>query len=192
MAATVPPLLIAHCRAGFEAECGEDLSRVASGASRGLAITKVADSAFVTAACDALDEKRLASAIASGPPVFARSVFAGTGPHLLSSRDRVTPLTELARSFGHKFGALWLETPDTNEGKMVSGFCRRVSPLLTESLRSAGLLATDDSTAPRLHLLFATPDTVYAGTSDAETGSAWPMGYTSTAHARRSAIAVDP
>ena len=170
------PLLVAHCRTGFEAECGEDLSRIALRAARGVAIARVTGSAFVVATCEGLDASRLDAAIASAPPIFSRSIFSAAGPSTLAGRDRVTPLTALARALQPPFNELWLETPDTNEGKTLSGFCRRILPLLNASMQSSGLLAADDATRPRLHLLFTAPDTVYAGTSNAATGSPWPMG----------------
>jgi len=176
VAPSVDTLLVAHCRVGFEAECGEDLSRIAAHAADDFAIAKTDRSAFVVATCAGLDERRLDAASVSTPPVFARSVFSATGPSRLTGRDRVTPLTALAARLQPPFSELWLETPDTNEGKTLSGFCRRISPLLIASMQSSGMLAAGDPTRHRLHLLFTAPDTVYAGTSDRATGSPWPMG----------------
>src|SRR5581483_7238897 len=71
---------------------------------------------------------------------------------------------------------------DSNEGKTLSGLCRRLEPLLEHALVDAGLMprvAAADAkpvSATRLHVLFTTRDAAYVGWSDASAGSPWPMG----------------
>ncbi len=128
-----------------------------------------------------------------------RSFFVGSGPHVLfdpravaGRPDRVVPLRELVaacvadaplRSPGRPMPAadLWLETPDTNDGKELSGVCRALAAPLGEALRASGALAgRDDAPRPgpqaRLHVLFADGAHVYVGTSEPPWGSRWPMG----------------
>ncbi|MCX7196198.1 MAG: 23S rRNA (cytidine(2498)-2'-O)-methyltransferase RlmM, partial [Proteobacteria bacterium] len=43
----------------------------------------------------------------------------------LPDRDRLTPLLAAIPDTSAKFSTLWLETPDTNDGKTLSGFIKR-------------------------------------------------------------------
>src|SRR5438270_13780457 len=92
---TTQPIILGHCRPGFEAECATDLARIATRAGVRIDSTLVPGSAFVAAAADGLDPVRWDSALSRTPPWFARSIFVGDGPHGLSERDRVTPLLAL-------------------------------------------------------------------------------------------------
>ena len=71
----------------------------------------------------------------------------------LPERDRLTPLLAAVPDTPQQFGALWLETPDTNDGKTLSGFTRRFQPLLEEKLRASGRLAGRCQPAAPAHLL---------------------------------------
>lgn len=89
----------------------------------------------------------------------------------LSERDRLTPLLAALPAMPQKFGAVYLEVPDTNEGKTLSGFTRRFQPLLEEKLREAERLM-DDSSLPRLHIFFPSPNRALIATSDPHNSSA--------------------
>lgn len=108
--------------------------------------------------------------------MFARSVFTALPLLTLASGDRITPVLAKARSLASGFCTVWLETPDSNEGKTVSGLCRRLTPLLEDAMRAAGMLASDATPRPRLHVLFTDRDHAYVGMSEAGSGSRWPMG----------------
>ena len=168
--------IVAHCRSGFEAECVSDILRIAARARMRVACDAVAGGALVSGACEALDEERWQAALAATPPWFARSMFVGDGPHALPGRDRITPLLAIATRHEPPFRAIWLETPDTNEGKTRSGLCRRLSAPLTSAADPAGLIAPDDPRGLRLHIVFVDATLAWVGTSRAATGSPWPMG----------------
>lgn len=170
-----PATIVAHCRIGFEPECGSDLERVAAQARMPLAVDARRDRAFVTAV-GVEDVRRWNHALAAEPPQFARSLFAGSGPHVLSSRDRIEPLIALVADLGPPFQSVWLETADTNEGKTHSGLCRRLAPLFEAELISRKMLVRDAADRPRLHVLFETAERAWVGISESPTGSAWPMG----------------
>lgn len=108
--------------------------------------------------------------------MFVRSLATGSGPHALSTHDRITPLLALAASLGPPYQCVWLETADTNQGKMQSGLCRRLAPLLDDAMRRAGLLAGGDVRLPRLQVLFDGDERAWLGVSRPPSGSAWPMG----------------
>ncbi|MEO5699403.1 MAG: 23S rRNA (cytidine(2498)-2'-O)-methyltransferase RlmM [Casimicrobiaceae bacterium] len=163
---------MAHCRAGFEAECAEDLARLAGHA--GAILTPLPGiPALARVALARFDVRRWRGALATHPPVFARALFTAAREVTLG-RDRIGPIVAAAGTFA-PFSAVWLETPDTNEGKTLSGLCRRLQPLLEHALVAAGMLDAAQASAPRLHVLFTAKNAALVGISTA--GEArWPMG----------------
>ena len=168
--------ILVQCRPGFEMDAGQELQthtqRLAG------QITVQANSGFVYLALDTpaphdeirrrLDVSRL---------IFARQSFQVLSIiDDLPERDRLTPLRAAIESFGERFSAVLLETPDTNEGKQQSGFLKRFGPLLEESLGKAGLLRPDSPHLPRLHVFLVGSQQAWLGLSLASEGSPWPMG----------------
>ena len=196
--------LIAHCRAGFEPETAADLARLASGLREEFSMDAPVGRGFVVATLDRLDFRSLARAFEHSPPIFARSLFAGAGPHTLidpsaskARPDRVGPLATLIEQLAAEvapddrapranpspvFDEVRLETPDTNEGKALSGLTRSLAARLAGELTSRGLLrphpSADATTLPTryLHVLFADGAHAYVGTSAAPWASRWTMG----------------
>jgi 23S rRNA (cytidine2498-2'-O)-methyltransferase len=79
------------------------------------------------------------------------------------------------------FTSLRLETPDTNDGKEVSGLARALAARLDNDLRARGLMAAigegrNGAAAANLHVLFADGARAFVGTSVAPWASRWPMG----------------
>lgn len=98
----------------------------------------------------------------------------------LSERDRLTPILSAINALPGKFGAMWLEVPDTNDGKTLSAFTRRFQPLLETALREQGRLAdeiaSESSKLPRLHVFFPDKSSALIGTSDPYNSAASIMG----------------
>lgn len=94
----------------------------------------------------------------------------------LPERDRVGALLEaLAPHLPEALAGVWLEHPDTNDGKALGRFCRKFRPHLERALRERGV-ALERAGAPRLHLWFADSRQVVAGLAPAGSGRPWPMG----------------
>jgi 23S rRNA (cytidine2498-2'-O)-methyltransferase len=91
----------------------------------------------------------------------------------LSERDRLTPILASIANLPGNFGTLWLEVPDTNDGKLLATFTRRFQPLLETALREQGRLQDDkNSVRPELvegHNEKATDHPQKASTSSART-----------------------
>lgn len=120
-----------------------------------------------------LDE--LNKAIRFNRLVFARQlVFISQVIRNLPESDRITPLLEAIRSMETGFNEVLLETPDTNEGKQVSGFCKKFSTPLTRALEKAQLI--NPASPWRLHLFFLDSSEVYLGLSHIDNSSTHPMG----------------
>ena len=115
------------------------------------------------------------------PPIFARSVFAGAGPiALLTSpapqgrADRVTPiLAAIAQTAQPPWRSVWVEFPDTNEGKALSGLARSLAVRINGELQANGSL--HDSAHKRLHVFLPEGATAWIGESRANAND-WPMG----------------
>ncbi len=172
--------VVAHCRTGFEGECASDLQRVAAESHAGFIREPAAPDALCAGVLERFGARAWSRALREHPPIFARSIFLGS-PLSLPGNDRITPIAEMARDpsatcLPAPFSLLWLETPDSNEGKMLSGMCRRLQPLLEEKLRTLGLLDSARPALPRLHVLLTARDAAYVGASQADVGSPWPMG----------------
>jgi len=178
--------LVAQGRAGFEAELARDLAALAGAARLRATPTIAAGSGFVAATLDAQLDIRRASSVLRGPdPVFARSVFVAHGPvtiadaaRVLPRPDRITPLAaaiEVVAPAG-PFAVLWIEHPDTNDGKQMSPLARSLHARLAAALASRGVRTDDPGAQRRLHVLLLDGATAWVGVSDAATGSPWPMG----------------
>ncbi|MDP2806328.1 MAG: 23S rRNA (cytidine(2498)-2'-O)-methyltransferase RlmM, partial [Gallionellaceae bacterium] len=139
-----------YCRAGFERDCVEE--------TQAKPIEAIENSGFVVLqGKPRLDFSLLA---------FARQLISLHGEvKELPEKDRLTPLLAAIPSTPEKFSALFLEVPDSNEGKMLSGFTRRFQPLLEAKLRETDRLV-DDKSLPRLHLFFPDKTRALIGTSE--------------------------
>ncbi len=196
-------LMVAQCRAGFEAEAAADLAAVADAAGATVAVEAQPGSGFVVGRPQPFDTQRWPKALAAAPPVFVRSLFCGSGPHRIVAEtptrgrpDRVAPLAALLATLAREarlpgvpspargpatFGELRLETPDTNDGKELSGLCRAVEAPLAAALHAAGTLppaapAAAGRPLPALHVFFVDGANVYVGASAPPWGSRWTMG----------------
>jgi 23S rRNA (cytidine2498-2'-O)-methyltransferase len=134
------PNWLIYCRPGFERDCVEE--------TQARPVEAAENSGFVV-----LQGK---PRLAYGQLAFARQLL-----HLccevkgLPERDRLSPLLAALPDEPRQFGATFLDVPDTNEGKTLSGFTRRFQPLLEDALRQQSRIA-DDPALPRLHIQHVT------------------------------------
>lgn len=153
-----------YCRPGFEPDCAQE--------TQAKLVEATASSGF---------------AVVQGKPrlmfsqlVFARQLIRLLGEvNELPERDRITPLLAALPAEPLQFSMVWMEVPDTNEGKALSGFTRRLQPLLEAALIKAGRLGkaqTEEEAGPRLHIFFPEKDRALIGSSDPNNSAAWPMG----------------
>ena len=158
-----------YCRPGFEQECAQEALRQASAQRPVIAEQPkiVAESGYVVIAHN---EQMLSFS----KLVFARQLI--SLHHSITSlpeRDRLSPILAVLTDLPGNFGTLWLEVPDTNDGKTLSAFTRRFQPLLEEALgeRIKGL-----PSAARLHIFFPNKSSALIGISDPYNSAAALMG----------------
>ncbi len=130
---TALPTWLIYCRPGFERDCVEE--------TQAKPIEATENSGYVV-----LQGK---PRLAYSQLAFARQLLRLHGEvNDLPERDRLTPLLAAIPDAPEKFSALYLEVPDTNEGKTLSGFTRRFQPLLEEALREQGRLRRNTQETP--------------------------------------------
>ncbi len=160
-----------YCRPGFEQDCAQEALRQARQQSPVIAAQPpiLANSGYAVVA---LNEQ----ALAFRELIFARQLIRlHQTINPLPERDRLTPILAAIAALPDQFGALWLEVPDTNDGKTLSAFMRRFQPLLEAALREQDKLH-DGATLPRLHIFFPDKSTALIGSSDPHNSAASIMG----------------
>ncbi len=169
--------ILLYCRAGFEKECAQEIT--AAAAEMGVAgfVKARPDSGFALFQAHQDDM----GAELGGNLAFRRLVFprqmVRTGEILhLAEADRVSPIVTAARALGRRFAALWIEMPDTNDGKSLSTLTRPLTPHLERALAKAGIAIDDAEASERLHVFFVGGRACHAGVSDVANSSRWPMG----------------
>lgn len=160
-----------YCRPGFEQDCAQEALRQARQQKPVIAEQPavIADSGYVVVALNEqqLDYREL---------IFARQLI--QLHHTIESlpeRDRLTPILDALADLPGPFGTLWLEVPDTNDGKTLSAFTRRFQPLLESALRDRGLLQ-EEPRGQRLHVFFPDKSTALVGSSEPHNSAPWLMG----------------
>ncbi len=180
--------LLAYCRPGFEKETAQELSECTGQALGDISVPALTGYVLIPLS----DKPRMWHMPAFVELVFARQLLqVNVVPMALESRDWVTPIADaiknLALSSGKNvFSALWLEYPDTNEGKALSSRARHITPHIELALQCADISIRSanpanemdevGTQAPRLHV-FLTPDRfAYVGVTDPANASPWPLG----------------
>ncbi len=169
--------VLAYCRAGFEPDLlAEIMSRMAATPKASWALPS---SGFVRATFAAPAIKRLHSAVHE-PMVFARQIMrAGLFPVALGTQDRVTPIVNAAETFLTNLNlpsvsAVWVEYPDTNDGKSLSKLAIALQSRITQQFQESGKISAQSG--KRLHVFLTSKSEAWLGQTDIEFSSSWPLG----------------
>jgi 23S rRNA (cytidine2498-2'-O)-methyltransferase len=170
--------ILLECRAGFEKECAQEITAIATQMGvEGYVKARPGSGFAVFHAHQEQMGEDLARHVEFRRLVFARQmVRVGEMLAGLPEADRATPIAAAARALGRRFHALWIEMPDTNEGKALATLTRPLAPHLAKALAKSGV-AVDDPEAPeRLHVFFVGGRACYVGLADVANSARWPMG----------------
>ncbi|MEC7121323.1 MAG: 23S rRNA (cytidine(2498)-2'-O)-methyltransferase RlmM [Pseudomonadota bacterium] len=157
--------LLALCRAGFEVECAEELQ---------LHATDHGNTAFEK-------QSGLVRWIGSAQrwPTTQQLIFSRQLMRLLKPKSITLDETNRIESLlghlqGMSFSAIYLDHPDTNDGKSLARLFEKLQKPLLSAASKVGVL--DRSVPTRLHLVFLDGKTVWLATSRAGQTLKWPMG----------------
>ena len=171
--------LFCWCRSGFEPElAGELTERAALANVPGYARTQ-RNSGFVEFISD--DAQALSRALPFASLIFARQKLLRLADlRGIDPKDRIAPILaalEAAATACQPFGDLWVEHPDSDEGKPLAGLARSFGNALRPALRKAGWLTReDDAKRPRLHVAFLAGDHIVLARSEPRDSAPWPLG----------------
>lgn len=169
--------VVLHCRAGFEGECAAEIQeRAASLGVYGYCKTQP-ESALVIFECKTEEGDHLARKIPVSDLVFTRQLFVKVAElNQLPLEDRITPMVDALKEV-QLAGRLWLETPDTNDGRALSPLCKKISRPFETALRDAGLLTAEPVlNRPVIHVLFRSTHAALVGYSYSYNHAPYPMG----------------
>ncbi len=169
--------ILLYCRTGFERECAQEITAAAGAAGvEGFVKARPGSGFALFEPHDPAAAGDFAASIAFDELVFARQLVRALPLVPLAADDRVVPIVATVRRLGAtRFRALWLEMPDTNEGKALAALTRTLAPHLESGLRTAGIAFDEAQAKERLHVFFVGSLACHVGTSAAG-GSPWPMG----------------
>jgi len=175
--------IVLYCRPGFEKECGAEIQEKASWnemfgylelkKNQGLVLFHLHESEHGETLMKKLPLKRL---------IFARQWFISLTEKIdLPDYNRVEAIVDTLSS-ECQYEDLRMETLDTNDGKSLSKFCRKLSVPLRQGLRKEKLLKEKSKSSPEsvkgriLHALFLSGQEVILGFSLAQNSSKYIMG----------------
>jgi len=170
-----PTALLLYCRPGFESESATEIQeRTAAAGVYGYCKAKPDTGYLLFVPNDSLDVLELSRRLHYGELIFPRQLLAAW-PIIddLPVTDRVGSLVDALA--GRVFREVFLEYPDTNEGKRLAVFCRKFGRPLTSAMKQRDLLGADPE-LPRLHLFFLNSTTVYPAQSWPDNASPWLLG----------------
>ncbi len=173
---TYPGELLCYCRPGFEPDLAAELADKVTALGREGEAHYTQGDGFVRFL---LPEGEAANGLHRDLPltglVFARQSLVALPPLMLTRDDRLTPIIDQVVASGWSFESLWQETPDTNEGKALSGLAKALERPLTSLLTKRKALRRKAG-GRRLHLLWSAGDRVQLGMSFPGNRSELPGG----------------
>lgn len=169
--------LLLYCRAGFESECAAEIQFHAELAGSGGYAKAKPDSGLVIFNFHEPDAAaRLHAELPMAQLMFTRQWFVVTALlKELPINDRIRALLAGAALPATPVEVV-LETPDTNEGKELSGLCRALRKPLEIAARRNVDAAEHLKNAIRLHVCLLSGTAAYVGYARLDNSSPWPMG----------------
>ncbi len=170
--------IVLYCRPGFEKECGAEIQEKAAwnevygylelAKKQGIVFFHLNQTDDAEILLQKLPLKRL---------IFARQWFATITDKIdLPKYNRVEAISTALGS-EWQYSDLRMETPDTNDGKALSKFCRKLAVPLRQALRKTKVLTEKgDHDGVNLHALFFNGQQVILGYSFTHNSSADVMG----------------
>ena len=190
--------LFLHCRAGFESDCAAEIrQRTEKLGVAGFCKGQPGTGFVVFESHEADGAARTHRAVSFGSLIFTRQWFVGLRLcEGLPTDDRVSPLVQATASIPRAADALFLETPDTNEGNELARLCRGLRrPLESALVDAKRLRPSAGEEGLRLHFCFLDGSTAFVGYASHVNSAPWPRGIPRLRYHRdapsRSALKLD-
>ena len=173
--------LMLYCRPGFEKECAGEIQDKATSLEVYGFPRMTRNSGYVLFECyQDGDADKLAKQVEFQTLIFARQIFAVLAElKELPADDRISPILDALSEHDNipLCGELRVETPDTNEAKELSKFCRKFTVPLRQALRGKSvLMKKEHANKPVMHACFVASGHCYVGYSYNGNNSAFAMG----------------
>jgi len=168
--------ILLYCRPGFEKECTSEIIDKTNLAGLTGFIKAKPDSGYVVFNCQTeTNFENLNQLFNYADFIFPRQcIFSFSFIKNLPTDDRISPILNEIKTLNINFSDVWLETPDTNEGKQLSSFCKKFSTPFIKSLEKNNLISTQSPW--RLHLFFLSSSAIYLGVTHVNNSSKFKMG----------------
>lgn len=171
-----PDQLLFYCRPGFEDDLSGEIVFHADRLGWQGSVESVALQGVVRFVVDeARPANLLHRELRFDELIFARQSLVALPLLRLDRDDRLSGIVTQVVVSGWSFEAIWHETPDTNEGKALSGLIKALTRPLESLLRKRGALRRKAG-GRRLHLLWMAGDSVQLGMSFPGNRSELPGG----------------
>ncbi len=170
--------IVLYCRPGFEKECGAEIQEKAAWIEIFGYLQLTKNEGVVFFHLNSSDDgEKLMEQLPLKRLVFARQWFVTlTEKITLPEYNRVEAIVD-ALGNDWQYADLRMETPDTNDGKALSKFCRKLAVPLRQGLRKKKILTEkDNNDGAILHALFFSGTEVILGFSLGHNSSAHVMG----------------
>ncbi len=168
--------ILAYCRAGFEAASAAEIGAALKEPPSPRGVAK--DTGYVLIPIPAsANIERVPQHTQS---VFSRQViFTLDAVAALGERDRVTPILAAVPQIMAAYGAVslanvWVEYPDTNDGKALSKLAGALETRVLAGLSADHVI--DSAAKFRLHVFLLNKQEARIGVVEVERASPWPLG----------------
>ncbi|KAF0814251.1 Ribosomal RNA large subunit methyltransferase M [Andreprevotia sp. IGB-42] len=167
------PSILLYCRPGFEDDCCQELTthlRDDGEWHKGIGYVLFTPHDYAEA-------QRLLRELDVNQLIFARQLVFALARVELGERDRLTPLLAaidaLPANQQGPWSEIWLEHPDSDAGKQLSGFCKRFGDIVGKALAAR---VAAKAGRWRLHLFYTSLTEVFICVADPYRSSPWPLG----------------
>lgn len=174
------PSIIAYCRPGYEVDTGNELTAITTqNAWYGYPIFKPGDGFVRFQFHETAHAARFASEIAVRDTIFPRQLLLVLDRIAITDKtDRIGPVLDtLSDAAISRCGALFVEYPETDDGKTLAKLCRKFAVPLRQALRAKDFLTRKEQlNLPALHIFFTSGETCFVGISQANKRSPFENG----------------
>jgi 23S rRNA (cytidine2498-2'-O)-methyltransferase len=160
--------ILIYCRPGYEVDAANEITHLATEQGRfGFSRFTSGCGYIVFSFYTDPDALLFAKANPVQSLVFTRQLVVVLSKLTLEDKqDRISPVLGAVAQESYRFGNVWVEYPESDEGRTLAKFCRKFSVPLRQHMRKKELLTKKiNYISPCLHAFFIDFETCYLGVS---------------------------